>query len=367
MKKAAIFAFGCAVLLFGTPVALAAVSIEDLIRDSGLAEGPVAMRDRPNWRGANKILIRPVAGEIESLRQAMPDIEFVVVRSTTEALGQVADVDAIVGFCSEELVAAVRDLVWVQIYWAGAERCLAVEAIANGSVVLTNMQKISSPVIAEHAIAMMLSLTRQLPSFARSMDSGEWMDDATLVSSMMPVAGKTLLVVGLGGIGTAAAKRGAALGMRVVATRNSSREGPDFVDYVGLSSELLQLAGEADVIINALPLTETTRGLLDEEFFAATKTGAFFINVGRGATVDTAALTAALTSGHLGGAGLDVTEPEPLPAGHPLWQLENVIITPHVAGVGGERDRHFALAKENLRRYAAGERLLNVVSPERGY
>jgi len=367
MKKAAIFAFGCALLLFGTPVALAAVSIEDLIRDSGLAEGPVAMRDRPNWRGANKILIRPVAGEIESLRQAMPDTEFVVVRSTTEALGQVADVDAIVGFCSAELVAAARDLVWVQIYSAGAERCLAVEAIANGSVILTNMQKMSSPVIGEHAIAMMLSLARRLPTFAKMMGEGEWNRGSTVVSAMTPIAGKTLLVVGLGGIGTAAAQRGAALGMRVIATRNSSREGPDFVDYVGLSSELLQLAGEADVIINALPLTATTRGLLDEEFFAATRKGAFFINVGRGATVDTAALTAALTSGHLGGAGLDVTEPEPLPPNHPLWQFENVIITPHVAARGGERDRHLALAKENLSRYAAGERLLNVVRPERGY
>ncbi len=184
---------------------------------------------------------------------------------------------------------------------------------------------------------------------------------------MTPIAGKTMLVVGLGGIGTAAAQRGAALGMRVVATRNSSREGPDFVDYVGLSSELLQLAGEADVIINALPLTAATRGLLDEEFFAATRKGAFFINVGRGGTVDTAALTAALMSGHLGGAGLDVTDPEPLPADHALWQLENVIITPHVSSRGESDDRYLALMTENLRRYAAGERLLNVVNPERGY
>ncbi len=367
MKKAAIFAATWLVFLIGATIALAEITIEDLVRDSGVAEGPVAMRDRPNWRGANKILIRPVDDEIDSLRKAMPDIEFVVVRSSTEALQQVADVDAIVGFCSEELIAAAGDLVWVQIYWAGAESCLAAEAVASGSVILTNMQKMSSPVIAEHAIAMMLSLARALPSFARNMDGGQWLDEATFVSSMMPVAGKTMLVVGLGGIGTQAARRGAALGMRVIATRNSSREGPDFVDYVGLSSELLQLAGEADVIINALPLTATTRGLLDEEFFAAIRKGAFFINVGRGATVDTAALTAALVSGHLGGAGLDVTEPEPLPADHPLWQLENVIITPHVAAVGGERDRHMALAKENLRRYAAGERLLNVVSPERGY
>ena len=247
------------------------------------------------------------------------------------------------------------------------ERCLAVGAIASGSVILTNMQKMSSPVIGEHAIAMMLSLARRLPTFAKRMSDGDWNRRSKVVSSMTPIAGKTMLVVGLGGIGTAAAQRGAALGMRVVATRNSSREGPDFVDYVGLSSELLQLAGEADVIINALPLTAATRGLLDEEFFAATRKGAFFINVGRGGTVDTAALTAALMSGHLGGAGLDVTDPEPLPADHALWQLENVIITPHVSSRGESDDRYLTLMTENLRRYAAGERLLNVVNPERGY
>ena len=121
------------------------------------------------------------------------------------------------------------------------------------------------------------------------------------------------------------------------------------------------------MIVNALPLTTATRGLLDSEFFAAVKPGAIFVNVGRGATVDTDALVAALRTGAVAGAGLDVTEPEPLPAGHPLWQFDNVIITPHVAGRGGERERHLVLLKENLRRYAAGDALLNVVDPARGY
>jgi len=367
MKKAAIFACGSMLLLFGTSIACADIAIEDLVRDSGITDGPVAMRDRPNWRGAQKILIWPLDDEIDSLRQAMPDTEFVVVQSTTEALNHVAGADAIVGLCNEKLIAATSDLVWVQIYSAGAERCLVADAVASGSVILTNAQKMSSPVIGEHAIAMLLSLARRLPTFAKRMSDGDWNRRSTVVSAMTPVAGKTLLVIGLGGIGTAAAQRGAALGMRVIATRNSSREGPDYVDYVGLSSELLQLAGEADAIINALPLTAATRGLLDEEFFAATRKGTFFINVGRGGTVDTAALTAALMSGHLGGAGLDVTDPEPLPSDHALWQMENVIITPHVASRGEEDDRYLALLKENLRRYAAGERLMNVVNPERGY
>ena len=156
--------------------------------------------------------------------------------------------------------------------------------------------------------------------------------------------------------------------MRVIATRRSSREGPDFVDYVGLADELLELAAQADVIVNALPLTRETTGIFGREFFAATKPGAYFISIGRGKNTDTGELIAALKSGKLGGAGLDVTDPEPLTRGHELWTLANVIITPHIAYMtdrGFERNR--LVITENLRRYINGERLLNVVDIDRGY
>lgn len=175
-------------------------------------------------------------------------------------------------------------------------------------------------------------------------------------------------MAGLGGIGTEVARRAHGLGMRVTATRNSSREGPDFVSYVGLADELGKLAGEADVVVNALPLTGQTTGLFDAELFAQIKPGAIYINVGRGKTTDSAALVAALESGHLYGAGLDVTEPEPLPEDSPLWLLPNVIITPHVAAAGGDSLQRTALiATENLRRYVSGEPLLNLVDMEAGY
>lgn len=367
MKKNAIICVMGVMWFAAVAPTRAEVTIEELMRNTGIVEGPVAMREFPGWTGARKILVRTLGDESAMLREKLPNTEIVFVRSVAEAMEHAPGADAIVGFCDDELMSAAAELVWVQVYWAGVERCLEIEVVASARVILTNMQKMSSPVIGEHAIALMLSLARRLPTFAKRMSDGEWLRRSTVVSAMTPIAGKTMLVIGLGGIGTEAARRGAFLGMRVIATRNSSREGPDFVDYVGLASELLELASDADVIINSLPLTETTRGILDKEFFAATKKGALFINVGRGATVDTAALTGALMSGHLGGAGLDVTDPEPLPADHPLWQLENVIITPHVASRGGERDRHLALVRENLRRYAAGERLLNVVIPERGY
>ena len=349
-------------------VASGDLTIDELVHEAGLVAGPLAMRDRPGWRGAHKILVMRIGeDDLAALRAAHPDTDFAVAESIEAAIPAAADVDAIIGTCNRRVIDAATRLVWVQIYWAGAERCLAVPRIGSGDVVLTNMQKMSAPVIGEHAVAMAMALARQLPGYTRDMQAGAAGEPYAARPGMVYLTGKTMLVIGLGGIGTEAARRAAGLGMRVIGTRNSSREGPEFVDYVGLSHELPQLAARADVIVNALPLTKTTEGLLDAEFFAAVRPGAIFVNVGRGATVDTDALLAALKTGAVSGAGLDVTDPEPLPDGHPLWQLDNVIITPHVAGRGGERERHFVLLTENLRRYAAGDALLNVVDPDKGY
>ena len=347
--------------------AFAQSNIAELIEQTGIEAGEVVLRDLPGWRKPQKIVTRDIGIPAGDFQELMPGVEVIVVRSEAEAVANAKDADAIVGWCSERVISAAEAAIWVQIFTAGAERCLTVDKVATGSIVLTNMQKMSSPVIAEHLIAMTLSLARRIPQFARIMPSGEWRRTAEITDSMQSVAGKTMLVVGLGGIGTEVARRAAALDMRVIGTRRSSREGPEFVDYVGLSNELLELAAEADFIADTLPLTAETAGLLDKEFFSAAKRGAFFMNVGRGRTVVTDDLVAALQSGQIGGAGLDVTDPEPLPADHPLWQRENVIISPHLAGRGGNRVRHSILLKENLRRFVAGDALLNVVDPELGY
>lgn len=340
-------------------------TIDDLVEDAGLREGSAALQDSGRWDTSRPIIVRDNGMDLSEFG----DAEFVLVSSLNEALPFAADAGAIIGFCDDGLLSAAPHVSWVQIYSAGAERCFPSVTLSNDDVTLTNMQKMSSPVIAEHAIAMMLSLTRNLPVFLDSQDQGNWNRSARFTGGMSTVSGKTMLVLGLGGIGTEIARRGAGLGMRVVATRNSSREGPEFVDYVGLPDETNRLARDADVIVNALPLTEATRGVLDAEFFAATasRNPRYFINVGRGATVDTQALLAALQSGRLAGAGLDVTDPEPLPRDHPLWSERNVIITPHVSSRGGDRFRQNLLALENIRRYLAGDRLLNVVDPDRGY
>jgi phosphoglycerate dehydrogenase-like enzyme len=341
--------------------------IERLIQETGIEAGPVAMRGRPGWHTPDRIILRFADDFIAELQASYPGIEFVDAADEDAAIAAAPGAEAIIGFCSERLLAAARDAVWVQIFSAGAERCVPVPQVTSGKVVLTNMQKMSSPVLAEHAVAMMLSLARGLVVYGKMMPDGEWVDDGPAAPRQQEVGGQTVLVVGLGGIGTEVARRAAALGMRVTGTRRSSHEGPDFVAYVGLSDELYTLAGEADFIVNALPLTPETTGLFDKRFFAAARQGAYFISIGRGASTVTDDLLAALDSGHIAGAGLDVTEPEPLPAGHPLWQRRNVIITPHVAGRGGSRDRHVLLLRENIRRFVAGEALLNVVDPKLGY
>jgi phosphoglycerate dehydrogenase-like enzyme len=227
---------------------------------------------------------------------------------------------------------------------------------------------LSAPAIAEHAIAMLLALTHNLPAYQKAQGEGKWQRELSDTITFGELKGKTLLVAGLGGIGTEIAWRAHGLGMRVIATRSSSREGPDFVDYVGLPDELNTLAAKADVVANALPLTPATTGIFNKAFFAAVKPGAIFLSVGRGKSTVTADLIAALQSGKLYGAGLDVTDPEPLPRSSPLWQLPNVIITPHVSAAGADSpQRTRIIAVENFRRYVTGEPLLNMVDMSKGY
>ena len=346
---------------------LADSPIEALVEETGFRPGPIAVRERPGWRKPERIAILAPAELVAELAAEFPQLEFVGVASSAEVIERAPDADAVIGLCDQALLDAANRLQWLQIFSAGADRCAPLEAIQDGSVLLTNMQKMSSPVLGEHAVAMVMALSRGLVAHSKVMESGRWQRRSPITAGMQSVSGKTLLVAGLGGIGTEVARRAAALGMRVTATRRSSRTGPEFVDYVGLSNELLALAAEADFIVNALPLTPETEGLFDAEFFAAAKKGAIFVSVGRGKSTVTSDLIAALESGHIAGAGLDVTDPEPLPADHPLWQMQNVVITPHVAGAGGSRERHFVLVRENVRRFIAGDALYNVVDPASGY
>lgn len=362
-------------LLVGTGLALAATLPDArpeavaLIAELGLPESPTPSRELPGWRVPSKVAVAFAdADRLARLGASVPGVELVPLVGGAPLAPQVKDAQAVIGVCSAELLAAAPGLHWIQILSVGAERCVAVPGLAASGVVLTNMQRTSAVPIAEHAIAMMMALGRGLPHYGRAQQAGQWRGDVADEPNMREVTGRTLLVVGLGGIGTEVARRAHGLGMQVIAIRNSRREGPDFVAEVGLPEELHAFAARADVVISAVPLTPETTDLFDAAFFQAMKPDGWFINVGRGRSVVTEALVAALDSGRLAGAGLDVTEPEPLPDGHPLWSRPNVIITPHVAASSDvQGERYWILVAENLRRYAAGEPLLNVVDIARGY
>ena len=305
----------------------------------------------------------------EQLSRIAPNLKIVTGLSPADLLARAEEVHAIEGrYATPEFLKKATNLRWVQIQSAGVDRYITVdELIENEAIVLTNFRAIHGPAIADHAMAMLLSQTRNLNYYNEAQQKEKWQRNDS-PRPCISLKGKTMFVVGLGGIGSEIAQRAHGFGMRVIGTRRSDSPRPDYVEKVGKPDDLLSFLAEADVVALAVPLVPATTHLLDAEAFSAMKKGALLINIARGKVIDTDAMLSALEEGQLGGACLDVTDPEPLPAGHPLWKHPNVTITPHMAGRSKVTDqRRSALNVENLRRFAAGEPLLNVVDKKAGY
>jgi len=343
-----------------------------LIEELGLAESDKAVREQQYWRKPKRIYIVPPgyddqerAEQMRSAREVAGDVELVqIAYPIPDEILRGAEV--LLARCTPRIVREATNLRWLQDSRHGVNTCMVPE-IQDKQFILTNTQHSSGPPMADHVIALTTMLTRGLHNFHRIQMQGVW-KERPIEFPMLELGDKTMLVVGLGGIGTEVAERAHGLGMTVLGVRNSSRDGPEFVKYVGLSHELYDLAGKADVVVNTLPLTNKTRGIYDRKFFDSIKRGAYFISVGRGESTVTSDLIAALNDGRLTAAGLDVTDPEPLPAGHELWSLPNVVITPHVAATTDQgRWRRWIIIRENIRRYINGDKMLNVVDVARGY
>jgi phosphoglycerate dehydrogenase-like enzyme len=343
----------------------------EVIRELGLVESGAALREQKGWRAPKRVVLAAFS-PVGAIQATAPSVEIIAVKSVEEMAAQAGNADAILGgdgiVCDERVLAAAKNVRWVAVLSAGVEECLGKKALERPGVVVTNMRAVAGPVMAEHSIALAYALARSLQVSVGRQASGEGWNRNFAGSSPQSLNGKTMLVVGLGGIGLEVAKRAHALGMKVIATRASSREGPDYVSYVGLSDELPTLIGQADVVVAALPLIPATTRLFDAKMFARMKKTAFFINVGRGGSVVTDDLVAALNSGTIAGAGLDVTEPEPLPKDHALWKAKNIIITPHMSAQSdlGQGTREIIL-REQLRRFVAGDKMLSVVDFKKGY
>ena len=310
-----------------------------------------------------KFLIYPAVdeNELRAIQSVSSEVEIQNVENDDQALEIIGEVEAMYGRITPELLARAKKLRWIQTPMAGLEHYMF-PALAESDVTLSNMQGIYSDNIADHVMGYILMFARGFHIFLRQQLERNWKTDVPVLH----LADTTLGVIGLGGIGTAVAKRGAAAEMRVIATNAVEIEKPDFVDTLWGIDQLDDLLAESDFVVSCVPHTPETFKLINTNQLKQMKKTAYLINISRGVVVDLAALTAALEAGEIGGAGLDVFETEPLPADHPLWGMENVIITPHTAGAGPHTaDRRVEVVTGNLRRFVTGEPVRNIVDKNR--
>ena len=307
---------------------------------------------------------------VERLAQTFPQHTFIRARRESEVLPLIAEADA--AFASElrapHFHAATR-LRWVHSPAAGVGGMLLPEVVSS-PVVITNSRAMSSDTIAEHVLALALALFRRLPFLWHSQAQRTWVQDEAMGQPPLRLLRDAhVLMIGMGGIGTTTARLFAKMGATVTGIRRSSnRPVPRGITTIEPPDRLHDLLPAADIVVIAAPQTKATWGLIGRRELALMRSDSILINVSRGKLVDEAALAAALAAGHIGGAGLDVFDHEPLDAASPLWTLPNVIVTPHVAGW---RPDHWnaatTLFANNLRRFDAGLPLVNVVDKETGY
>lgn len=306
----------------------------------------------------------------ERLRRDFPSAEFRDLGGYEGLDREISDAEVLFGWSLRpQQLQAARKLRWVHSPAAAVHQLIFPEMVAS-SVVLTNAREVHGPVVAEHAIALVLALAKRLPSAMRSQQRGAWGQQAMWEERPRPreVQGATLGLIGLGSIGREVAKRAKALGMRVGAVREHPEKGSEGVDVVYGPADLNRMLAEADYVVIAAPITNATQSMFDAAQLAQMKPDAYLINVSRGQLVDEGALADVLRQKKIAGAALDVFSVEPLPQDSPLWGLDNLLITPHTAAVTEKLwERHYALMRENLRRYLAGEALLGVVDKKKGY
>lgn len=323
------------------------------------------------WRSVGRLAYLDVPPWVEdSLASDFPQLKVVIGRDEGTIYREIADCEIFVSWTLEaEQFVRCSKLKWIHSPAAGVTQLL-LPGVVKSEIIVTNGRTVHAVPVAEHTIALIFALARRLIDCFRAQSEGIWSQKEIWGGRVLPteVNGKTLGLVGLGSIGREIAVRAKALGMRVVAAKRDTSRGVDNVDKLYPQPQLLEMLEEVDYLVLAAPDTPENRHMIGAAELRKLKPNACLINIARGTLVDTDALMWALDSGALAGAALDVTDPEPLPEGHPLWTTRNVLITHHVASAT-ERfwPRQIDLLKENLRRYLAGEPMLNLVDKRRGY
>ena len=319
-----------------------------------------------------KVLLVPRLGDryYGGLRDRHPDVDFVEAVSQADVDGHAVDAEVVYGYLNAEQFESATSLRWLQVLGAGVEGVFSgIPALASSDVVLTNGRGAGAPMIGEHAVALILALARQLPRFEQDKRDRRW-DTEDAFESVEYAGDKTVGIIGFGKSGRETGWRCKALGMSVLALDRHPVDGDPIVEQVWTIDRLPELLGRADYVVVTVPQTPETVDLIGDRELRQMKRSARLIVTSRGRIINQGALVQALKEGVIAGAGLDTVDEEPLPAEDELWSLPNVIITPHIAGNAEpellER-RTFAIFAENLRRYLAGQPLVNVVDKRLGY
>jgi phosphoglycerate dehydrogenase-like enzyme len=314
-----------------------------------------------------KIVVDNSEGLVQELAGVSPKAHVVSV-SAENVMREIGDADAYVGDITPEQVRAGKRLQWVQVMSAGVEHVLFLSggnALRDSNIVLTNNKIVQGPEIADHAMAMLLMLSRRLRKYVADDQQETW-DGAVFTG--IELNGKTAVVIGAGGIGNQIATRAWAFGMNVIGVDPEDKPFSPFIQKVVKPDQLDEVLPQADVVFISAPHTEKSHKMMGAREFELLKPNSYFVAVSRGGIYDMNALVKALDSKRLAGAGVDVTDPEPLPKGHPLWKFNNVVITPHIAGRSDhDHERMTGTVKENIRRFVDGKPLVNVVDKQKGY
>jgi phosphoglycerate dehydrogenase-like enzyme len=300
-------------------------------------------------------------GWARRLTATLPELNVIVAEDEAEAERAIVEADGAFGSISPALLSKARRLRWLQAPAAAPPAGYYFPELIEHPVTVTNMREIYNDHISAHVVAYVLAFARGLTHYMPLQVRREW-KPLPLDTGVIHLPESTMVIVGLGGIGTEVARLARAFGMIVLATDARRTSPPPGVDELHGPDQLDSLLPRADFVVLTVPHTPETEGLMDRSRFQRMKSGAFFINIGRGKTTRLADLVASLQAGELAGAGLDVFEEEPLPPEHPLWILPNVLITPHVAGYGPYLDeRRFEIVLDNCRGMINGTILRNVV------
>jgi len=306
----------------------------------------------------------------DRLQKEFPEVRVVQLENYDRVPEEIEDTDVFVGWSLRpEQFRAAKRLKWIHSPAAAVHQLMFPELIAS-EVVVTNSSPVHGPVVAEHAIAVLLALAKRLPQAMRYQAKKKWSQALLWNEHPRPreVEGATVAVIGVGGIGSEFIRRAKALGMNVLAVRQNPAKGTAGADEVYSAEQLEQVLPRADYVLLCTPVTPATSALINSERLAKMKSDAYLINVGRGTLADEPALIDALKAHRIAGAALDVFDEEPLPEESPFWSLDNVLITPHTAGVTeGLWERHYKLIAENLRRFNDGRPLLSEVDKKEGY